>query len=247
MAWIKYLMCFAALLCSATAIAGQPDYTQELNSYVGKSLILRSYGDLLKVTVKRKNIGQPAGTCDKAVEILKATQKKDKVIFRLEQIGNIMVGGPSRCYNVWTETEFAISDLGDISSQDFAAMLQDVFLTPEAYLARNGRPFNFMPSEETGPVVTAGKDVSLPRPVLQIDPTLTDEARRSRIEKSLVRVNIVFGTDGRIHSPRVMASPGYGLDQQALRVLPLWRFEPARQGDKLVACQSEIQFTFAVY
>ena len=247
MSWLKQAMCIAALLCGATAFAGQGDFTQELSSYVGQKLILRTYGDLQKVTVKRKNLNQPAGTCDRAVEVLNAAQKKDKIIFRLEQIGSIDVGGASHCSQVWSETEFIITDLGDISLRDFNLMLQDVFLTPEAYLGRNGRSFNLQPSEVIGPVAFPGINATLAKPILQVGPVLTEEARQARIGKSYIRLSAVVGTDGRIHSPQITSNPGYGLDKQSLRVLSLWRFDPARQGDKSVSVQMQLEFTFAVY
>ena len=76
---------------------------------------------------------------------------------------------------------------------------------------------------------------------------LTEEARQARIGKSYIRLSAVVGTDGRIHSPQITGNPGYGLDKQSLRVLSLWRFDPARQGDKSVSVQMQLEFTFAVY
>ena len=65
------------------------DFTQQLNSFVGQKLILTSYWQEQNVVVKRSNMNRATGTCDKAVEVLKATQNKDKVVFQLEQIGDI--------------------------------------------------------------------------------------------------------------------------------------------------------------
>ena len=41
-------------------------------------------------------------------------------------------------------------------------------------------------------------------------------------------IQIVVGSDGRVHSPSVVKSLGFGLDEAALRVLPLWRFDPGQ-------------------
>jgi hypothetical protein len=247
MGWLRQWMGIVVLLCCATAFAEQRDLSQELRSYVGKRLILRGYGDLQTVTVKRTNLASPEGACDRAVEILNATQKKNRVEFRLEQIGNINAGVPSHCSHVWLETEFLITDLDDISPQDFSLMFQDVFLTPEAYLAKLGRPFNLQQTDELGPIVMAGKDATYPKPILQVRPTVTEEARKMRIDKSYLLLSAVVGIDGRIHSPQITRNPSYGLDQQSLRVLPLWRFEPARQGDKAVSIQIQLELAFAVY
>ena len=233
----------AALLLGVIAFAWQ-DYMQQLNSFVGQRLILRSFGNEQEVSVKRSDLNRPAGACDKAVEILKATQDKNKIVFRLEQIGDIRVGGASRCTRGWSQTTFTITDLGNVSPQVLTSELQDVFLTPEAYLARNGHAFNFQPSEELGPVTKPGGGVTAPNVVLNITPTFTEEARKNRIPDSRVALEIVVGPDGRIHSSNIVNGPGFGLNEQALRVLPLWRFQPARQGDKPVAVQVHVEFTF---
>jgi TonB family protein len=239
----RLALLITALFCAVT-FAGRQDLNQAVNSYVGQKLILRSYGDAQDVTVKSKDLNRPAGTCDKAVEVLQATRDQDQIVFQLEQIGNVSAGGASRCSRAWSKTTFTITELGNISPQAFSSELQDVFLTPEAYLARNGHPFDLQPSEETGPIARLGGGVSPPKPVLQITPEFSEEARQSRIGDSRLAVEIVIGSDGRVHSSRVVSGSGYGLDEQALRVLPLWRFEPARQGDKPVAVQLNMEFTF---
>ena len=43
---------------------------------------------------------------------------------------------------------------------------------------------------------------------------------------------------------RIQRPLGFGLDESALKVLPLWRFQPARQGDKPVAVLSTIGMSF---
>jgi TonB family protein len=220
------------------------DLTKQLNWFVGQKLILRSYGDEQEVVVKRRDLNRATGTCDKAVEVLKATHNKDKVVFQLEQIGDIRAGGASRCSRSWSQTMFTITDLGNASSQAFQSELQDLLLTPEAYLSKNGHPFDLQPSEELGPVTKPGGGITAPKPVLNITPQFSEEARQKRIGDSRVVVEIVIGPDGRVHSSKVVSSPGYGLNEQALRVLPLWRFEPARQGDKKVAVQLSMEFTF---
>jgi len=231
------------LLWAAIAFA-QQDYTQQLNTFVGRKLILRSFGNEQEVTVKRLDLNRPAGTCDKAVEILKATQDKNKIIFRLEQIRDIAKGGTSRCSRGWSETTLTITNLGNISPQLLTSELQDLFLTPEAYLARNGHVFNLEPSEDLGPVTKAGGGVTAPNGVLNITPTFSEEARKNRIPDGRVALEIVIGADGRVHSSKIVKGPGFGLNEQALRVIPLWRFEPARQGGKPVAVQVNMEFTF---
>jgi TonB family protein len=241
---LTFLGLIAALLCGVRTLAGSQDFNETVNSYVSRKLILRSYGDAQEVTMKVKDLNRPAGTCDKAVEVVEARHVKDQVVLQLEQIGDVRAGGNSHCLRSWSITTFTITDLGAMSPQAFASVLQDLFLSPEAYLARNGHRFDLQPLDETGPVRPLRRDITPPKPVLQINPEFTEEARKNRIGDSRVGVEIVVGLDGRVHSSRVIRGVGYGLDEQALRVLPLWRFEPARQGDQPVAIRINMEFTF---
>jgi TonB family protein len=241
------LLALATMSMLGEAILDAQDVPQQLHSYVGQKLILRSYGNDQVVTVKRTDLNRGKGTCDKAVEVLNVTGDKDKAVFQLEQIGEIQAGGSSVCPRSWAQTTLTITDVGDTSSQAFQSELQDLLLTPEAYLARIGHPFDHQPSEDLGPVTRPGGGVTPPRPVLQISPEFSEQARKERIEDSRASVEIVIGPDGRIHSSRILKGPGHGLDEQALRVLSLWRFEPARQGDKPVAVRLSMEFSFYLH
>jgi len=50
--------------------------------------------------------------------------------------------------------------------------------------------------------------------------------------------------DGKV---RIVKAAGMGLDENVLRVLPLWRFEPGRQNDRPVAAESTVENTFNLY
>jgi hypothetical protein len=63
---------------------------------------------------------------------------------------------------------------------------------------------------------------------------------------SHARVRAIIRTDGKIYSPEIIGDPGYGLGKQSLRVLPLWRFEPGRKGDKAVDVLMVLDFSFAI-
>ena len=42
-------------------------------------------------------------------------------------------------------------------------------------------------------------------------------------------LNIVVGTDGRVHSPRVVRSLGMGLDEKAIEGVKTWKFDPQKK------------------
>jgi hypothetical protein len=91
--------------------------------------------------------------------------------------------------------------------------------------------------------------MNLPKVVLEITPTLTDEKRQdsNRSSNSRVTVSATVGADGKIHSPRIIRDPGFGLGEQSLRVLPLWRFEPGHNGDKAMDVTTQLELSFAAY
>lgn len=240
MKWIKQLACFAALLSGAAEFAEPQDLAQALNPYLNQKLIQRSYGNEQNIKIKLKDLKRPAGNCDVAVEVLDVQTDEKRIVFRLEQIGHIRIGGASRCRNVWAETTFTITDLGGIAPQDLASDLQDVFLTPEAYLARNGHPLNLDQPPNNVPGTS-------PKVVLLIDPTLPEKARHNRVREGHVAARGIVRSDGKIDSASIVSDPGYGLGEQALRVLPLWRFEPARKDNKAIDCVAIVEFSFISY
>jgi hypothetical protein len=239
---LTILIFIGAYFGGAPGIAEAQDYKQVLNSYLGQMLILQSYGESKHVAIKARNLKYTAGHCDVAVEVLDVRNERNKITFRLEQIGRIRTGGKSRCSNVWKETEFIITDLRDITQETLVSDLQEVFLTPEAYLEKNGHPTSLDQSQLNGPMKP-------PKVVLEIIPMLTDEKRQdpNRSKISLVIISVTVGTDGVIHSPHIIRDPGFGLGKQSLRVLPLWRFEQGRKGDKAINVTTELEFSFAAF
>jgi hypothetical protein len=57
-------------------------------------------------------------------------------------------------------------------------------------------------------------------------------------------VSFVIGVDRRPHNVRIARRVGLGLDESEARVLPLWRFEPAKRGDTAIAVNTTVQMNF---
>jgi hypothetical protein len=239
------LVSIAVCFCPTGAFAEDRDYDQILKPYLNQKLILRALGDEKDVSIKAGNLRHPMGSCDVAVEVLDVHVEKKKAVILLEQIGHIRTGGKSYCTNVWPEMSFTITDMNKSTPEKLAADLQDILLTPEAYLARNGYSKSPDQSPAQGPM-------KMPKIILEITPTTTEEARqnfvRNKSAANRVAVSVTIGADGKIHSSSIARDPGFGLGKQSLRVLPLWRFEPARMGNTPIDTASVmLEFTFSIY
>ncbi len=96
-------------------------------------------------------------------------------------------------------------------------------------------------------VYAVGDGVKAPVPVETPNPSFTDEAIRSRITGRVVLAGIVRRT-GRVDSLKVVQSLGYGLDEEAERVVAnQWRFKPALKDRHPVDCYVTIEVTFTLY
>ena len=121
-----------------------------------------------------------------------------------------------------------------------------ILQTPEQYLGAHGFNFNLPPVPDDVPVSKAPPPLSPAKILLSVDPVFSEEARRERYSGT-VALAVIVGTDGRVHRPKVAHSIGHGLDENALRVISMWRFEPLRQLDKPVAATATITVKFSLY
>src|SRR5262249_15190445 len=169
-----------------------------------------------------------------------------------EEIGSpYLPGQPHRiCKNtrVFDQGQIKVTGFESGESSDsIAASLGLILQTPEQYLAAAGIPFDLPPEpddENLGP--PPAPPFSRPRVLLTVNPAFSNEARSAKFQGSLT-ISAYVGTDGRIHRPSVTRKLGLGLDEMALSVLPLWRFEPARKMEKPVALQQSMEINFHLY
>jgi protein TonB len=96
-------------------------------------------------------------------------------------------------------------------------------------------------------VYRAGNGVSMPRVVRQVGATYTSEAMHAQIH-GVVRLTCVVGVDGTVSDVRVAHSLDilYGLDDEAVRAVKLWTFEPGEKDGVPVPVQITIESTFAM-
>jgi TonB family protein len=91
-----------------------------------------------------------------------------------------------------------------------------------------------------------GEGVSAPRAIYTPEPEFSEEARKAKYQ-GVVVLNIIVGTDGRVHNPRVVRSLGMGLDEKAIEGVKTWKFDPSKKDGRSVAVEMNIEVAFNLY
>lgn len=90
-----------------------------------------------------------------------------------------------------------------------------------------------------------GDRVTAPRLIEKVEPALTDEARKARVD-DFVELSIEVHPDGRVHNIQVMKSLGMGLDENAIAAVEQWSFEPGTKDGEPVAVEATVEVRFRV-
>lgn len=94
--------------------------------------------------------------------------------------------------------------------------------------------------------VDAAHHVSAPQILSQFEPEFTELARRARYQGNTV-LRAVVDSRGETTQVQILKPLGMGLDDQAVKVVRQWRFQPARRDGKAVAVLVDIEVTFRLY
>jgi protein TonB len=96
-------------------------------------------------------------------------------------------------------------------------------------------------------VARVGGEVKAPKLVYEVKPSYTKEARRAGIQGSVGLEAIVLA-DGTVGEVRVTRSldKEYGLDDEAVRAIRKWRFDPGTKDGAAVPVLVEAEMTFTV-
>ena len=86
-------------------------------------------------------------------------------------------------------------------------------------------------------------EVTSPRLVSKVEPEYSKEARRKKVEGT-VMLAVEIWEDGRAHNIRVVRSVGSGLDEKAIECVEKWQFIPGRKDGKPVRVAAQIQVSF---
>jgi len=102
------------------------------------------------------------------------------------------------------------------------------------------------PEAQAGVIYNVGGDRRPPKPVYKPEPPYTKEARKDKIQGS-VELSLVVDAEGNVTEARVVKALDPGLDQNALRTVRTWRFEPATRNGKPVPVRVTVQVTFKLF
>jgi protein TonB len=102
-------------------------------------------------------------------------------------------------------------------------------------------------AQEASEAQKAGPGVTSPRVVKEVKPEYTEEAKKARIQGTVV-VEAVVKTDGTVGDVKVTRSldTEYGLDAQAVKAARQWLFEPGKKDGKAVPVRVAIELTFTL-
>lgn len=248
--WRKRARLDLYILAAAFATSGllRAQTAPDLNRYVGQSYILRGRGSANEIKLRAADIRKPDGTCDAAVSVSTAALEKSEIHLVLEPIGIVHYPkGASTCVRIPSQVRVILSSLAGTSAEDVSKTLDGFLMSPEAYIASFGDKFDYPGGDNPdSPVVPLSTpNVSPPKPVLSVDASYTDAARRAHVSGTVV-AEVTVGRDGRAALGNLVKGLGYELDEQVLRVLTLWRFTPAQLDDKAVAVRVSLEMTFNV-
>ena len=237
------------------AVTGPPP--ELLRPYEGALRLLPHQGDVRVLTLAAGR--SLAGACDVAVRVQSVAFDKGVARFALEMLGQPKVGERGvTCKRIEPAIQLTLTGLPGELNTDVTARIDEVLLTPEAYLKAKGtafdRPAAAAPTEVASRLTDANDDerkaargiVAWPQLLLSVDPLDRAPKGRAHYER-LVDFEAVVGKDGRLYRPQVKSSLDPALERVVVGVLPLWRFEPARRADGPVAARVAQRLVLRVY
>jgi hypothetical protein len=253
-----------------------PARPDPLAGMVGQALILRHRGDKGKWTVKRQDLRTVSGGCDIAVEVRQARFDRGTAVLTMEMIGRPRVAKrgahQEKCGDDQAQVVLTVSGFDPAAtSADIQAGLAEALLTPEQYLSANAIAYAVPPppkapeegknaKAEPAPAIPGFKVEALKVDVPVVDHQLSRKATRVLWVDAITRdprgkisheaevdFTAVVGFDGRLHHPKIATSLSEEHEKVVLRVLPLWRYDPARKGQDPAASSVRERLVFRIY
>lgn len=111
---------------------------------------------------------------------------------------------------------------------------------PSSAAPADSPPFKVCSNKNPPPCATAPHATYMP------DPDYSKEARKKK-KQGTVLMETVVGPDGLPHDIHVLHPIGYGLDQQAVKALNQWKFEPGTKDGQPVPVLLQIEIDFRLY
>jgi len=95
-------------------------------------------------------------------------------------------------------------------------------------------------------IFTVGNGVTAPVPIYKPEPGYTKEARAAKLEGTVVLWTVV-AADGTVSDVKVIKPFDKGLDENAVRTVKTWKFNPALKAGKPVACKVMVEVSFRLF
>jgi hypothetical protein len=227
---------------------GRPD---PLAGYAGRTVILRSVGDVPRPSFKRAEVGSPRGQCDVVAEIRQARFDRGAAVVTLQPVGRPRLARrgarEERCGDDQEQILLTVSGFDPAAPvEDIEGPLGQVLQTPEAYLKSHGVAFDLAAGKAPGPPTPDHFVTTRPVRLLWVDTIRKDPARRVRHEGEL-EVEGVVGADGRLHDARLLTTIGSEDEQRVRALLPVWRFEPGLRGGDRVPVKVRERSVFRIF
>ena len=117
-----------------------------------------------------------------------------------------------------------------------------VLLAAVGVLAVSYFPLHTDP-QEAGDLERVGNGVSAPRLLNKVEPVYSEEAREAKVQGTAV-LEIEVWPDGKAHNIRVVRGLGRGLDEQAVKAVEQWEFEPGLKDGEPVRVAATVEMNF---
>jgi TonB family protein len=102
-------------------------------------------------------------------------------------------------------------------------------------------------AQEPSTVNRPGEGVTSPSIVREVKPRYTDAAKKERIQGT-VMMDVVVQPDGTVGDVTVTRSldTTYGLDDEAVKAMKQWTFEPGKKDGKAVPVLVQVEMSFSL-
>ena len=255
---IAVALALPACATKSKAPAGGPG-TDFLRPYVGQQRVLRFQGDQAKVAVTKKDRPQMPGACDVAVQVRSAVLEKGGTRLVLESLGAARAEkAHPRCGQIPATITLTLTGFSG-GSGPVVGRLDQILPTPEGYLRAYGVQFDRPAGAEPALAASSadqtsasdqerrleGRVTAPPRKLFWVDPIYRDPRGAVKYEGE-VEIEGVVGVDGRLYRTRVRGSLDKAHVAAIQRVLPLWRYEPARTGSDPLAAHVLSRLVFRI-
>jgi TonB family protein len=97
-----------------------------------------------------------------------------------------------------------------------------------------------------GSVFKVGGGVTAPRLIHSSEPKFSREARKKKVQGTCI-LSLVIGADGSPRDISVTRPLGFGLDDEAIKAVEKWRFEPAHKDGQPVKVRVNVEVNFKLY